>query len=46
MKKIINKKNLGFTQGRLVNTLYKKIQCFPSKNWTKEFKIAQEKNLL
>ena len=42
MKKIINKKNLGFTQGRLVNSPYKKIQCFPSKNWTKEFKIAQE----
>jgi len=42
MEKIINNKKLGFMQGRLVDSKYNRIQCFPSKNWTEEFKIAQE----
>ena len=32
----INSKNLGFMQGRLVNSPYNKIQCFPDKEWKKE----------
>lgn len=31
---------LGFMQGRLVNQVGNKIQCFPYRNWQKEFIIA------
>tara|TARA_B100000242_G_C42943104_1_gene437339 strand:- start:25 stop:846 length:822 start_codon:yes stop_codon:yes gene_type:complete len=38
--------NLGFMQGRLVNTEKKgRIQYFPHKNWQKEFEIANNINL-
>ena len=37
---------LGFMQGRLINSEKKNtIQYFPSKNWSKEFKIARKINL-
>ncbi len=32
-------------QGRLVNSPYKKIQCFPARDWKKELKIANENDL-
>ena len=32
-------------QGRLVDSPYGLIQCFPAKSWKKEFKIASENNL-
>ena len=31
-------------QGRLVNSLYDKIQCFPQKNWIKELELAKKNN--
>ena len=38
-------KNLGFMQGRLVNSEKKNaIQYFPEKNWPKELKIAKKIN--
>jgi hexulose-6-phosphate isomerase len=37
--------NLGFMQGRLVNSPYGKIQCFPAKEWKSEFKLATKINL-
>ena len=40
----INSKNLGFMQGRLVNSPYNKIQCFPEKEWKKELKLANNNN--
>ena len=38
----INSKNLGFMQGRLVNSPYNKIQCFPEKEWKKEMMLANK----
>tara|TARA_B100001013_G_C24570263_1_gene426289 strand:- start:28 stop:864 length:837 start_codon:yes stop_codon:yes gene_type:complete len=34
-------KRIGFMQGRLSPMVGNKIQAFPSKNWSKEFKIAK-----
>ena len=43
-QRFININNLGIMQGRLVNSPNKKIQCFPAKEWKKEFKIANRNN--
>ena len=43
-KSFLNIKNLGFMQGRLVNSPYGKIQCFPAKEWKEELKIASKNN--
>ena len=44
-KKYFGNTNLGFMQGRLVNSPYGKIQCFPAKEWKSEFKLATKINL-
>ena len=40
----MNSNNLGIMQGRLVNSPNKKIQCFPAKEWKKEFGLANRNN--
>ena len=40
----MNSNNLGIMQGRLVNSPNKKIQCFPAKEWKKEFRLANRNN--
>lgn len=42
--RFINSKNLGFMQGRLVNSPYNKIQCFPANEWKKELMLANRNN--
>ena len=44
-KKYFTKNNLGFMQGRLVDSPYGKIQCFPSKEWKSELKLASKTEL-
>ena len=44
-QRYINSKNLGFMQGRLVNSPHGLIQCFPAKSWKSEFRIASENEL-
>ena len=41
-KKYFTKNNLGFMQGRLVDSPYGKIQCFPNKEWKSELKLASK----
>lgn len=41
----LNINNIGFMQGRLVDSPYNSIQCFPSKLWKKEIVIAKKNNL-
>ena len=36
---------IGFMQGRLVNSINNKIQAFPIKNWKKEFQISKKINI-
>ena len=38
-------KKLGFMQGRLVKDEKNLIQSFPTKNWVKEFSIANQLGL-
>ena len=42
-KRFIDFHNLGFMQGRLVDSPYNKIQCFPQKDWIKELELASKK---
>ena len=44
-KKYFTKNNLGFMQGRLVDSPYGKIQCFPNKEWKSELKLASKTEL-
>ena len=43
-KRFIDFHNLGFMQGRLVDSPYNKIQCFPQKDWIKELELASKNN--
>ena len=45
-KRFIGFHNLGFMQGRLLDSPYNKIQCFPQKKWTEEFDLAKKNNFL
>ena len=39
---MIDKKKLGFMQGRLSSIIRNKIQAFPFSNWKKEFYLANK----